>query len=86
MLEINQGYTAMHGQPTINIYYLGLCKYTMTFAPRRNRLTSHFSEGIPVVKRSMTVVSRLRMSAALQLRLSTPSWLAQNQLRHAQTS
>jgi len=27
----------------------------MTFAQRRNRLTTHFSEGIPVVKRRMTV-------------------------------
>jgi len=29
----------------------------MTFAQRRNRLTTHFSERIPVVKRRMTVVS-----------------------------
>jgi len=27
----------------------------MTFAQRRNRLTTHFSERIPVVKRRMTV-------------------------------
>jgi len=27
----------------------------MTFVQRRNRLTMHFSEGIPVVKRHMTV-------------------------------
>jgi len=27
----------------------------MTFAQRRNRLTTHFSEGIPVVKRRMIV-------------------------------
>jgi len=30
----------------------------MTFAQRRNRLTTHFSERIPVVKRRMTVQSR----------------------------
>ena len=35
------------------LYYLGLCKYT--FAQRRNRLTTHFSERIPVVKRSISV-------------------------------
>jgi hypothetical protein len=29
----------------------------MTFAQRQNRLTTHFCEGIPVVKRHMTVVS-----------------------------
>jgi hypothetical protein len=29
----------------------------MTFAQRRNRLTTHFSERIPVVKRRMTVVA-----------------------------
>jgi len=28
----------------------------MTFAQRRNRLTTHFSERIPVVKRRMTVL------------------------------
>ena len=28
----------------------------MTFAQRRNRLTTHFSEGIPVVKRRMSVI------------------------------
>jgi len=28
----------------------------MTFAQRRNRLTTHFSEGIPVVKRRMRYV------------------------------
>jgi len=28
----------------------------MTFAQRRNRLTTHFSERIPVVKRCMTVL------------------------------
>jgi len=27
----------------------------MTFAQRRNRLTTHFSERIPIVKRRMTV-------------------------------
>jgi len=29
----------------------------MTFAQRRNRLTTHFSERIPVVKRRMTTSS-----------------------------
>jgi len=29
----------------------------MTFAQRRNRLTTHFSERIPVAKRRITVVS-----------------------------
>jgi len=28
----------------------------MTFAQRRNRLTTHFSERIPVVKRRMSVI------------------------------
>ena len=36
------------------LYYLGLCKYT--FAQRRNRLTTHFSERIPVVKRPISVL------------------------------
>ena len=31
----------------------------MTFAQRRNRLTTHFSECIPVVKRRMTVLKRI---------------------------
>jgi len=35
------------------VYYLGLCKYT--FAQRRNRPTTHFSERIPVVKRRISV-------------------------------
>ena len=35
------------------LYYLSLCKYT--FAQRRNRLTTHFSEGNPVVKRRISV-------------------------------
>jgi len=30
----------------------------MTFAQRRNRLTTHFSERIPVVKRRVYVLSR----------------------------
>ena len=30
------------------LYYIGLCKYT--FSQRRNRLTTRFSERIPVVK------------------------------------
>ena len=30
-------------------------RYSMTFAQRRNRLTTHFSERIPVVKRRMTL-------------------------------
>jgi len=30
----------------------------MTFAQRRNRLTTHFSERIPVVKRRVSVLSR----------------------------
>ena len=34
------------------LYCLGLCKYT--FAQRRNRLTTHFSERIPVVKRRIS--------------------------------
>jgi hypothetical protein len=34
------------------LYYLGLCKYT--FAQRRNRLTTRFSEHIPVVKRRIS--------------------------------
>ena len=36
------------------MYYLGLCKYT--FAQRRNRLTTHFSARIPVVKRRISVL------------------------------
>jgi len=35
------------------VYCLGLCKYK--FAQRRNRLTTHFSERIPVVKRHISV-------------------------------
>jgi len=35
-------------------YYLGLCKYT--FAERRNRPTTHFSDRIPVVKRCISVL------------------------------
>jgi len=30
----------------------------MTFAQRRSRLTAHFSERIPVVKRRMAVLNR----------------------------
>jgi len=33
----------------------------MTFAQRRNRLTTHFSESIPVVKRCMAVVLLSRL-------------------------
>jgi len=33
------------------LYYPGLCQvHSMTFAQRRNRLTTHFSDRIPVVK------------------------------------
>ena len=39
------------------LYSLGLCKNT--FAQRRNRLTTHFSERIPVVKRRISVMRRL---------------------------
>ena len=35
------------------LFYLGLCKYT--FSQRRDRLTTHFSERIPVVKRHVSV-------------------------------
>jgi len=31
----------------------------MTFAQRRNRLTTHFSERIPVVKRRISVVTEV---------------------------
>ena len=31
--------------------------YSMTFAQRRNRLTTHFSERIPVVKRGISILS-----------------------------
>ena len=41
------------------LYYLGLCQvHSMTFARRRNRLTTHFSERYPVVKRRISVLSR----------------------------
>ena len=36
----------------------------MTFAQRRNRLTTHFSERIPVVKRRISVLSCSRGSVA----------------------
>ena len=36
------------------IYYLGLCKHTL--AQRRNRLTTHFSENISVIKRRIYVL------------------------------
>jgi hypothetical protein len=38
----------------VSANYLGLCKYTL--AQRRNRLTTRFSERIPVVKRRVSVV------------------------------
>jgi len=31
-------------------------KHSMTFAQRRNRLTTHFSERIPVFKRRISVI------------------------------
>ena len=37
----------------LTLYYLVLCKYTL--AQRRNRLTTHFSERIPVVTRRISV-------------------------------
>ena len=36
------------------MYYLDLCEYT--FAQRRNRITTNFSESIPVVKRRISVI------------------------------
>ena len=36
----------------------------MTFAQRRNRLTTHFSEIIPVVKRRMTVLEDMTQDTA----------------------
>ena len=39
------------------LYCLGLCKYTVTFAQRRNRLMTHFTERTPVVKRRISVFS-----------------------------
>ena len=36
-----------------------VCVSTLTFAQRRNRLTTHFPERIPVVKRRMTVYRHL---------------------------
>jgi hypothetical protein len=36
------------------LYYLGLCKYM--FAQWRNRLTLHFSEHIPIIKRCISVL------------------------------
>jgi hypothetical protein len=55
----------------------------MTFAQRRNRLTTHFSECIPVVKRSISVQRHLYgLYVAYQLCLygkyaPTPCWLGQ---------
>jgi len=43
----------------------------MTFAQRRNRLTTHFSESIPVVKRHLTV--RGSIDSSLQGRISVES-------------
>ena len=37
-----------------HLYYIGLCKYT--FAQRRNRLATHFSERFLVVKRRVSVM------------------------------
>ena len=37
----------------------------MTFAQRRNRLTTHFSDRIPVVKRRMTVQFSFVLSPAI---------------------
>ena len=36
------------------MYYPGFCKYT--FAQRRNRLTTHYSEHIPIAKRRIFVL------------------------------
>jgi len=38
----------------------------MTFAQRRNRLTTHFSERIPVVKRHMTIWHATRLPVSRQ--------------------
>jgi hypothetical protein len=45
------------------LYYLGVCKYT--FAQQRNRLTTHFSELIPVVKRRISVAPRSHKTRSL---------------------
>jgi len=42
------------------LYYFGLCMCTLTFAQRLSRLTTHFSERIPVVKRRVTVYLKLK--------------------------
>ena len=51
---------------------MGLWNYT--FAQRRNRLTTHFSERIPVVKRRLSVYARLVQYKRWRiLTLNTPS-------------
>jgi hypothetical protein len=48
------------------MYCLGLCKYTvMTFAQRRNRLKTHLSERIAVVKRRLSVCTQDEISKGL---------------------
>jgi hypothetical protein len=47
------------------LYYLGLFKYT--FAQRRNRLTTRFSERIPFVKRRTSVYNIWRKIVKLSL-------------------
>ena len=55
----------------------------MTFAQRRNRLTTHFSEGIPVVKRRISFWPRLRNEQTLPMVLglctsAVTSWQVKN--------
>ena len=48
----------------------------MTFAQRRNRLTTHFSERIPVVKRRLSVLHKFRTYVTLRHhRRLRKSWL-----------
>jgi len=51
------------------LYYRGLCKYTLrtTFAQRRNRITTHFTERIPVVKRRNAPYSSSTITGLLNL-------------------
>ena len=48
--------------------------YEYTFAQRRNRLTTHFSGRIPVVKRRLTVMYLFLYDEVLLKSPSNPSW------------
>ena len=56
------GYTVLSGFVQV---------HSMMFAQRRNRLTTHFSERIPVVKRRMAVVPSVAKSCISFISISS---------------